>query len=363
MSEHDHLSVEPSISVVPTIDVIVVAWNRQRFMQALFEGLRRVDYPRESFTVHIVDNASSDGTADEVRRLMNADGLPHIVLHENKANLGFAGGNNVILRSTTADYAFLLNPDAAFESSTLREVIAVAETHPTAGSVQPLLVLAERPDTINSIGNDIHFAGFGYCRGYGDPVSSAPTDVTPIAYASGASVLLRVSALRHVGLFDETLFAYHEDLDLGWRIFLAGYENLLAPKSVVRHHYEFSRSIQKWYWMERNRGIVLVKNYRLGTVALMLPALLVISCATWLFAIRGGWAKEKWRASTWFLVPSSWSYLWRARRDVQRLRKRSDREILQRFVSAITYQEVSSPFIEKIANPLMAAYLAIVRSV
>lgn len=342
---------------VPTVDVITVPWNHKKFMQPLFEGLRAVEYPRNAFTVHLVDNASEDGTADEIRRLISSmDSLPKVVLHEPGSNLGFAGGNNLIMKSTQADYVFLLNPDAVFEPGTLREAVAVAEANPNAASVQPVLVLAQDPLTINSIGNDIHFAGFGWSRGYQKPITHAPTQVIPIAYASGAGVLIRTSVLRKVGLFDETLFAYHEDLDLGWRFLLAGFDNVLAPKSILRHHYEFSRSIAKWYWMERNRFVVLWKNERLATLILSLPALIAIEVATWLFAWKGGWVKEKSRAMGWFFRASSWSYLMRARRETQALRKQSDRTILKRFVSGISYQEVSSPFMEVVANPLMHYY-------
>jgi GT2 family glycosyltransferase len=349
----------------PTVDVIVVMWKSFPYLEDLFAGFAAMDYPREAVTIHIVDNQSPDGAGEDVkRRLAHPDARwPKIVLHEPGANLGFSAGNNLVMRNSTADYCYLLNHDAIFEAGTLREAVAVAEAHPNAGSVQSLMVLAQDPMTLNSIGNDIHFAGFGYCRGYKLPTSSAPDTVTLIAYASGAAVLYRTSVLRQIGLLDETLFAYHEDLDLGWRILLAGYDNLLAPKSVLRHRYEFSRSIAKWYWMERNRFIVLFKNERWGTLLLTLPALIVIELATWLFALKGGWGKEKWRACAWFFKPSSWSYLFRARRETQRLRKTTDRRILKRYVSEISYQEVSSGFIRSVANPLMALYFSILKAI
>jgi GT2 family glycosyltransferase len=346
----------------PTIDVVTVPWNHKKFMEPLFQGLQRVDYPPEAWTMHFVDNASADGTADEIRRLMTSmDGLPRIVLHEPGKNLGFSGGNNLVMRDSKADYLFLLNPDAIFEKETLKEVVAVAEAHQNAGTVQPILVLAQNPNEINSIGNDIHFAGFGYCRGYHQPVSSAPKEVTMIGYPSGAGVLIRRSVMEKIGLLDETLFAFHEDTDFGWRVMLAGFDNILAPKSILRHHYEFSRSIAKWFWIERNRWIIMLTNYRIGTLLLTMPALIAIEIATWLFAMKGGWTKEKWKAVSWFLKASSWKDVARMRRDRQQIRTRSDREILKRFVSDITYQEVTNGFMERVANPLMRLYFMILK--
>jgi GT2 family glycosyltransferase len=227
--------------------------------------------------------------------------------------------------------------------------------------VQSLLVLQQDPDVINSVGNAIHFLGFGYCAGYHKKRADAPTSVTDIAYASGAGVLLRNAALKHVGLFDETLFAYHEDLDLGWRMMLAGFRNVLAPKSVVRHRYDFSRSISKWYLMERNRVLVVLKNYRWPTLIVLAPQFVALDIVLFLFAILGGWWKEKLRAMAWMFRPSTWSYIIRSRRSVSRTRRVPDRVILGMFSPVIAYQEFENPFIKAVANPLMRLSLAIVR--
>jgi GT2 family glycosyltransferase len=353
------------MSEMPSVDVIVVMWNTRLYVDDLFRGLRAVQYPRDRLTIHIVDNASPDGAGAYVKQLLaHPDAaLPRIILHEPGVNLGFAGGNNLVMRDSKADYCYLLNHDAVFQADTLRETVLVAEAHPNAGSVQSLLVLMQNPAIVNSLGNDIHFAAFGYCRGYLDPVSAVSPDVRPITFSSGAGVLYRTSALRTVGFFDEALFAYHEDLDLGWRLLLAGYDNLLAPKSVLQHKYEFSRSIAKWYWMERNRWAVYLINYRFGTILLTLPAMIAIEIATWFFAFRGGWFKEKWRATVFFLKWSTWAWILNARRHAQSLRRRTDRAILERFVYAIDYQDVKYPFMTWVANPLMQCYFAALKAV
>jgi GT2 family glycosyltransferase len=352
--------------MTPVVDVIVVLWNHARFVEFMMDGLARVEYPREALTVHIVDNASTDGGIEKVKTYLaaHADVLPKTLIYEPGRNLGFAGGNNLIMRDSHADYVYLCNPDASFERDTLKEAVATAESNPRAGSIQSLQVLAEDPSRICSAGNRIHFVGFGYCDGYRDAVDQAPKEITPIAYASGASVLYRMSALE-VGCFDEELFAYHEDLDLGWRLLIAGWDNLLAPKSVIRHHFEFSRSITKWYWMERNRGIVLLTLYRAWTLVLLTPAILAIEIATWLFALKGGWVKEKARADAWFFRGSSWRYLLKKRREVAKTRRatRGDREILKLFVSDIAHQEIENGFMTRVANPLMRAYFVVLKTI
>ncbi|MEN9558569.1 MAG: hypothetical protein RL141_938 [Candidatus Parcubacteria bacterium] len=348
----------------PTIDVIVVLWKSLPFLDGLFRSFADVDYPREAVTVHIVDNASPDGAGAEVkRRLTQPDPRwPRIVLHEPGSNTGFSAGNNIVMRASHADYCYLLNADAVMTPATLREAVAVAEAHPDAAAVQSLLLLMQKPDTLNSSGNAIHIAGFGFSDGYLEPATPAPTEVRPIAYASGAAVLYRTSVLKKIGVLDEALFLYHEDLELGWRMWLAGYTVLLAPKSVALHHYEFSRSIAKWYWMERNRWIVILTYYRFGTLLLLAPALCAIELMVWLTSFIGGWAREKMRVTAWFLRPSSWIFLWQMRRRIQALRVRSDRDILTRFVAVITHQDGTNRFVERVANPLMRIYFSAVKA-
>lgn len=351
---------------VPKIDVVTVLWKSTAFLPALFEGLIATDYPREAWRMHFVDNNPGDGSLDEVRRLiaMHQGKLPEIVIHEPKTNTGFAGGNNLVIRQAMAEgreYVYLHNHDAQFEPSALREAVAVAQSDPRIGSVQSLMVLAQQPQEINSTGNAIHYIGFGYCLGYHKPRAEAPTQVQDIAYGSGAATLFSTKVLKEIGLLDETLWLYHEDLDLGWRVLLAGYRNVLAPKSVMRHHYEFSRSIAKWYWMERNRDAVILKNYRLGTILLLLPQMTIADLGLFFFALKGGWWREKVRASAWFFHLSTWKYLWKGRKEIARIRQVTDAEILKRFTPFIAYQEFERPLVKRFLNPLWQASFTVLR--
>ena len=275
----------------PRVAVVTVIYRCEKFMHGLLESIAALDYPRERLEFHLVDNGAGDGSLaaarTEIERL--GDRLPPIVIHEPGGNVGFAVGNNIALRAAIergVDHAFLLNPDATFEPAALKEVVAVAASAPDVGAVQSLLVLGSDPEVVNTSGNHIHFLGFGYVGGYLGARAGVPAGPRDITFCSGACVLLPVPVLKHVGLFDETLWLYHEDLDLGWRIRLTGRRNLVAPSSVCRHHYEFSRAKSKWYWMERNRWIVVLKNYRLATILLLLPAMVIADLGLLIMAAK-----------------------------------------------------------------------------
>lgn len=341
----------------PFVDVVIVLWRSAPYMEALFNGLEALQFPHGSLCIHFVNNGGGDGSIEEVRRQMQMrEGrLPPIAIHEPGKNTGFSGGNNLVMKQAIEKghpYVYLLNHDAAFEPQALTKIVELAEARPDAGSIQSLLVLQQDPDTLNSWGNEIHLFGFGYCGGWKEPRESAPKSPKSIAYASGSGVLYRTEALKKAGLLDEYIFLYHEDLDLGWRIILAGYDNLLAPKSVVQHRYEFSRSITKMYWMERNRLLVILKNYRIRTILLMLPFLVILEIGLFLLSIKGGWWREKLRAYRNLLTASSFSYLRKGRKEIARIRTRRDTYILRRWTSEISYQDVPEGFMSRLITPI-----------
>lgn len=361
----------PSITATdnPTIELIIVSYDHARFMTALFESLAKVNYPKASWHIHVVINKDGDGTLERVKQKMTELGgsLPEVRIHEPHANLGFAGGNNLVMQRALrrkSGYVYLLNPDTEMEPDALTQAVKVATSHARVGSVQSLLLRGDNRQQLNSRGNALHFLGFGYARGDHDPLESAPQEPCVINYPSGAGVLIPIDTLSDVGLFEEALFAYHEDLDLGWRIRLSGRRNYLAPKSRVIHHYDFSRSISKWHLMERNRGLVILKNYKILTVIALLPALIATDVAIWTFAAKNGWLKQKLKASWHFCKPSTWSYLIKARERVNQYRRVPDYAIFYNMTHKVEYQELNSGWAEQIANffwkALYTSYMVII---
>lgn len=343
-------------------------------MDALFASLAKLEYPRDRWRLHVVINKDGDGTKEIVERWKDGKveswkaGMPEIIVHEPHDNLGFAGGNNLAMiwaMRHQAEYVYLLNPDTEIAPDALSEAIKVAVEQKDVGTVQSLLLRGDHPDQINSRGNALHFLGFGYCMGDHDSVQTAPTQAVTIPYPSGAGLLIPVATLEQIGVLDETLHSYHEDLDFGWRVLLAGKQNYLAPASRVVHHYEFSRSIAKWRLMERNRWLVVFKNYRLPTIIALLPALAATDMALWAFAVKGGWLKQKFLANFDLLKPRLWKYLLSSRSQIRQIRRVPDWYILRRMTYKIEYQELKSGWAEKIANPfwkaLYTSYLILIK--
>lgn len=357
----------------PTVFVIVVAWNHRPYLADCVRALEKS--AEEGTKLILVDNASTDGAAEFVKsEIMKLDGaatrggLPATFIASDK-NLGFSGGNNLgidLALREGADFVYLLNPDTEAQPGFLAAARHVLEARPEAGVVQSQLRLHPDTDKLNSWGNEIHFLGFGYAGGESVPADSARAKknlvVRDIAYASGAGMMIRAACLRQVGGLDETLFAYHEDLEFSWRARLAGWRILLAPESIVHHKYEFSRSLKKWYWMERNRFLVIGWLYAWPTLLLLAPALIATELALWVLAIRGGWWREKLRAYADVLNPWHWPARLKTRRSKQAQRRATDREATRLFTGVIEFERLGNPLVA-LGNAVLAAYWRLARFV
>ena len=329
----------------------------KRYLSECLDSLRQQDYAGHS-RLFIVDNASSAESFATLKEM-----APEAEIIRNENNDGFAKGNNDALKLAMAldyDYAILFNMDTIIAKDCVSEMVQAAEADPRIGAVQARLMLHPETELINSLGNTSHFLGFGYCLGYREKMDEKKMAVKDIMYPSGAAVLFPISALREVGLLDEVFWMYNEDQDLGWRLWLSGYSCVIAPTAVVYHKYEFSKSITKYYWMDRNRVLAILKNYHWLTLVLIFPALVFMEFGLLLFALKAGSLKEKMKVWGYFLRPATWLYIIKARSGVQSKRKVGDYRLLPMFSGRIWYQEVDDWKL-RLVNPFFAAYFWVVK--
>lgn len=346
----------------PRVAIVYLSYNSRPYLEEVMASIGALTYPKDRIELIIVDNDSPDQSADLIREAVvpqSGKTLPNVTFFPNPTNDGFAAGNNIGINHALledVDYVYLLNNDAKFHPDAMTEAVAMAESDKTIGSVQSLLLLWNQPDIVNSTGGMVHFLGFGFVRDNGRTVSEiTAADGEEIAYASGAAVLYRASVLKEVGLLDPFLFLYHEDLELGWRIRLHGFRNVCAKKSTAYHQYEFKRSIQKFFWMERNRILVHVSHLKTWTILLLIPFWIPLELALIVFGIKGGWIKEKLRVYAALLDPKTWAYVARKRTESRLIRRVSDREIVRLFTGKILHQETKNPIVDFIANPMLSA--------
>ncbi len=340
--------------MLPRVCLVYLSYNNRLYLEEVFSSWRMLDYPSEKLEIIVVDNASTDGSQEWLRAQKGITFFP------SGENLGFAQGNNMGIEHALlsgAEYVYLLNGDAKLHPDAIKEAVFVAESDHTIGAVQSRIMLWKHPGIVNVTGGMVHFLGFGFAENNGrswEEVKGEVNDGQPIAYPSGAAVLYRASVLQKVGLLDPFLFLYHEDLELGWRIRLAGFTNVLSTESIAYHDYEFKRSIQKFYWMERNRILVHFSHLHWSTLVWLMPFLFFAECGLILFSIKGGWFKQKCLVYVNLLSPRTWAYVAKKRRESRLLRRVSDREIVSLWTGKIEHQETNSPVVDQLINPFLS---------
>jgi hypothetical protein len=242
---------------------IVLSWNGREDTLRCLESLTRIERP--GLGIICVDNGSSDGSVEAVRGR-----FPHVELIEAGENLGYAGGNNLGLRRALergARWVMLVNNDATVAPDVIEGFERAIARRPRAGILAGKVYFADRPDTIWFAGQRVStLTGYsGRPRGYGRPDEPRYADVVATDRAVGALMAVSGQVLEVVGLLDEDLFAYVEDVDLALRVRSAGFEIVVAPEARAWHRVSASTggaaaSTHTLYYGVRNMVAVLERR-------------------------------------------------------------------------------------------------------
>lgn len=279
------------------ITIIILTYNNIKDIKTCLSSITKQTYPH--YSVIVVDNLSTDGTVEYIQKA-----FPYVRIIQTGENLGYAAGNNVGIErvDSNSDYIAILNPDTEVDKNWLHELVQALEMNPKAGLATSRILLYDERDTVNTCGNYEHFAGLAFCNGLNDNSSNHNTQVLT-AGVSGCSFLARRNALEKLKGFDPDFFMYHEDVDLSWRARRAGYDILYVPESIVYHKYKLSLKPWKYFYMERNRYLLLLKNCSVKYLILAAPSILLTECIAIGYAsLNGfGYIKNKLRAYIWII--------------------------------------------------------------
>lgn len=300
----------------PKVSVVIVNWNGEQFLERCLAALMaQTVNPHE---IILVDNASSDGSLAIVRC------FPDVRLMVQDNNVGFARGNNLAIKAASAEskWIALLNPDAFAEPRWLEALLLSAESHPGFDVFGSKLVNASNPMALDGAGDVYHMSGLVWRGGHGSPVPASAEKEREVFSPCAAAALYRRSALLKAGGFDEDFFCYVEDVDLGFRLRLAGCRCLYMPLSVAHHvgsgttggpHSGFSI-----YHGHRNLVWTFVKNMPGLLFWLLLPLHVALNLASIIWFALGGQAGVILRAKRDALL--GLPKMWRKRQQIQKSR-------------------------------------------
>jgi GT2 family glycosyltransferase len=263
-------ATEPRDAAGPGLEVVIVSSTGARdLLRACLKTLRENPYGGGEMIVHVVDNASADGTPEMVR-----EEFPEVRLHALEWNAGFCVANNVVLRELTTPYVLVLNPDTEIYPGSLDHMVRLMEEDPKIGMASCRL---EQPDgTLDHaakrsfptpLSSLYHFLGAGDQLGGRFARYQAPElgeyELGEVDAVNGAYMLIRRAAIDEVGLLDEGYWLYMDDLDWCYRFKLAGwkvvYDGRVSSMHVkggttkrkahrgLRHNVAFHRSMGRFY--------------------------------------------------------------------------------------------------------------------
>ena len=308
------------------VSVIIVNWNGRDWLQACLESIKSQTYP--SIEIILVDNASTDGSLDFVRRHH-----PEASVVECEENLGYAGGNNRGICEAKGKYVFLLNNDTKSEPDVVEKMVEAFDKIPLLGSVNPRITLMGSPDLLDNTGSFWTSTTYLYHYGFGQDRNSPEYDKAfPVFYNNGAAMIIRRELIETVGALDEDFWCYNEEGDFCQRLWIAGYECWYYPESTVAHAKGASSSRFENPYVQfhahKNRLMSYVKNFEAWTLVKVLPVYLAVNftlSAYWLLKGETGLAAAFYKALWWNLIHIRGTL--RKRASVQSFRCKLDKDI------------------------------------
>ena len=274
----------------PLVSIIVLNYNAGKLLHNCINSIKKSNY--KNFEIIVVDNISSDNSQNECKKR-----FPEIKLIQNNKNFGYCEGNNIGIRNANGEFIIILNPDTIVESTWIDELFEAYQEFGD-GLYQPKILSLNENNVIQSTGNMIHLFGFGFARDKGNKVVDKIEEIEKIGYASGTCLFTSREVVDKIGLLDEFLFLYHDDLDFGWRAAQIGINSYYVPKSKVFHveSYSLKWSSKKFYWLERNRKYCLQTHYSKDTYEKMRYSLMVVDFFVWMFYFSKGFLGVKIKA-------------------------------------------------------------------
>ncbi len=302
------------------ISIIIVNYNGRHHLQKCLPSL--VATRGVKFEVIVVDNGSTDDSIVWMR-----EEWPNVRIIDAGSNLGFGRANLIGVNAAKSAYVAMLNSDTVVTPDWLLQLVLPLLLDPEIGITCSQLRLLSRPEILNARGGGMSRLGYGFDIDFGLPYIEpknadelAPVDVF---FPSGAAMLMRSPDFLDAGAFDPSFFMYHEDVDLGWRFWLAGRRVVMCPGSVVFHAFGGTTKVEQksnWRdWMGNRHNLrSLWKNYEFRNAASATKQLVGIWFRTGQFALA-------WHVLAWNLIHIRGTL--RERKRLQRMRRMTDSEL------------------------------------
>jgi len=239
---------------LPKVSIIILNWNGGKCLKECLNSVLRTKYP--NFEVIVVDNASSDGSQEIVKR-----DYPQVTLIENKENLGFCIGNNIGIEKAKGDIMVLLNNDTIVDENWVKEIVKKAKD-PNVGIIG-CRIYYPNSRVIQSFGFRMKFLGYWENIGAGQEDYGQFNGIEEVDYVTGAALAIKREVIEKIGKLDPNFYAYGEDIDICLRAKKVGYK-VVTSNAIVYHYGSASWKhfpIKKAYLNSINILYLIMKHF------------------------------------------------------------------------------------------------------
>ena len=270
------------------VTVIIPNYNGKHFMEPCLSSLEKQTF--KNYRILVVDNASSDGSLEFMK-----ENYPDIEVLPLDQNYGFSRAVNEGIRHSHTPYVLLLNNDTTVDPHFIEEMVNSIRISPRIFSVSSKMIQMYHPELIDSAGDFYTILGWGFGRGK-DHSSKKYTSADKIFTACAGAAIYRRSVFGKIGYFDESHFAYLEDIDVGYRARIYGYQNTYCPSALV-YHVGSGTSGSKYNSFKvklsaRNSVYLNYKNMPLAQLVINFLPLLLGYFVKYLFFLKKGFGKD-----------------------------------------------------------------------
>lgn len=328
MPEHRNISSVGN----PRLGIVIVAFGNELNFEKLLLILAKEKRSGDLYS--IIDNHPKHGCAKIAEKIKSVDSVTR------SDNIGFAAAANLGASriNSQVDLLLFLNPDILPAKGSITKMRYEAD--PNWSAWMGLITL---PDgTINSAGNLVHLSGLSWCDFYGQPTKIIKKN-QEVDVLSGACLMIKRDVWDQIGGFYEDYFMYFEDADISMTMRQMNLKLGIIPSAHFEHDYIFEKGKYKWFYLERNRYIFIVRQWPLSVLILMLPLWLIIEIGLWLVSIV--------QLRFWLRIKSVASFIWmlprilKSRKLIQKNNVISSAE----FISYL-YPNLSSPLLGRISK-------------
>jgi len=314
----------PPRKTTVTASIVIPNWNGHKLLKICLPSLTAQTFL--DFEIIVVDNGSTDESIQYIE-----ENFPQVNLIKLPLNIGFSPAANKGILVSKGTYIILINNDTKVDKDCIRNLVSAANLHPEVGMVAAKMLQFFNPELIDSAGDYIDMVGHADNIGFGEPSEKFKTS-NFVFLVTGGGGLFKREMLEKIGLFDETFFAYYEDVDLCLRAQMAGFKGWFESTAKIWHiHKATSRKNLKLteYLQFRNMTQTIITDFpaKLFKNPYHLLMLFLVNLNTVRFLGTHGYFKEA-ISSEWYIL-KNWQKLIQKRRAVQQMKKVSDEYMLQ----------------------------------